>query len=30
MGYGMMHDDNEGKIDDVVATYNDEWWIKKY
>jgi hypothetical protein len=28
MGYGMLHDDNEVKIDDIVATYDDEWWIK--
>jgi hypothetical protein len=24
VGYGMMHNDNEGKIDDIVATYNDD------
>jgi hypothetical protein len=24
MGYGMLHDDNEVKIDDIVATYDDE------
>ena len=23
MGYGMIHDDNEVKIDDIVATYDD-------
>ena len=28
MGYGWMHDDNDVKINDMLATYDDEWWIK--
>ena len=28
MGYGWMHDDNDVKINDMLATHDDEWWIK--